>query len=74
MQAGKEAQRAADEAAATGHSKLMALQQKQEGVTADIQAAVREQERWRAQWENEKQTLQLEYDGLKHSIQASVPS
>ena len=69
LQAGKDAQRVADEAAAAGHSKLMALQQKQEGVHADMQAAVREQERWRAQWEAEKRALQQELDDLQNSIQ-----
>lgn len=71
-QAGKEARRVADEAAATGHSKLLALQQKQEEVLADMQAAQRDQERWRAQWEAEKQALQQELDTLQHSIQASL--
>ena len=69
MQAGKEAQRVADEAAATGHSTLMALQQKQEAIGADMQTAAREQERWRAQWEAKKQDLQQEHDTLQHSIQ-----
>lgn len=62
----------ADEAAATGHSKLLALQLKQEGVLADMQAAQRDQERWRAQWEAEKQALQQEHDTLQHSIQVSL--
>ena len=72
QQAGKEARRVADEAAATGHSKLLALQQKQEEVLADMQAAQRDQERWRAQCEAEKQALQQEHDALQRSIQASL--
>ena len=71
LQAGKEAQRAADVAAAIGHSKLLALQQKQEGVAADMHAAVQQQERWRAQWEAQKQALQQEHDDLQQSIQVS---
>ena len=72
-QAGKDAQRAADEAAASGHSRLMALQQKQEAVTADTQVAVRDQERWRCQWEAEKQDLQHELADLQHYIQVTCP-
>ena len=72
QQAGKEARRVADEAAATGHSKLLALQQKQEEVLADMQAAQRDQQRWRAQWEAQKQALQQEHDTLQRSIQASL--
>lgn len=68
-QAGREAQRVADEAAATGHSRLLALQQKQEAVLADMQAAQRGQERWRAQWEADKQALQQEHNTLQDSIQ-----
>ncbi len=71
LQAGKDAQRAADEAAASGHSRLMALQQKQEAVTADMQVAVRDQERWRGQWEAEKQDLQHELAELQHNIQVT---
>lgn len=73
VQAGKDAQRAADEAAASGHSRLMALQQKQEAVTADMQVAVRDQERWRGQWEAEKQDLQHELADLQQSIQVTCP-
>jgi len=73
LQAGKDAQRAADEAAASGHSRLMALQQKQEAVTADMQVAVRDQERWRGQWEAEKQDLQHELADLQQNIQVTCP-
>ncbi len=73
VQAGKDAQRAADEAAASGHSRLMALQQKQEAVTADMQVAVRDQERWRGQWEAEKQDLQHELADLQQNIQVTCP-
>ncbi|KAA6418981.1 MAG: hypothetical protein FRX49_11084 [Trebouxia sp. A1-2] len=72
--AGKDAQRAADEAAASGHSRLMVLQQKQEAVTADMQVAVRDQERWQAQWEAQKQDLQHELADLQHNIQAARQS
>ena len=71
-QAGKDAQRAADEAAAAAHSRLLALQQKQDTVAADMQAAVRDQERWRAQWEAEKQALLQERTELQHSIQVRL--
>jgi len=70
-QAGKDAQRVADEAAASGHSRLLNMQQKQDGIAADVQSAVRDQDRWRAQWEAEKQDLQRERDELQHSIQVS---
>ena len=74
MQAGKDAQRAADEAAASGHGRLMALQQKQEAVAADMQSALMGQERWRAQWEAEKQDLQHELADLQHNIQVKCVS
>ena len=51
----------------------MALQQKQEAVTADMQVAVRDQERWRCQWEAEKQDLQHELADLQHNIQVTCP-
>lgn len=69
VQAGKEAKRVAEEAAAAGHSRLLALQQKQEGVLADIQVAQRDQDRQHALWEQDKQQLQHEHDKLMQNIQ-----
>ena len=60
LQAGKEAKKVAEEAAAAGHSRLLVLQQKQEGVLADIQVAL---------WEQDKQQLQHERDELMQNIQ-----
>lgn len=61
----------AEEAAATGHSRLLALQQKQEGVLADIQVAQRDQDRQRTLWEQDKQQLQREHDELMQNIQVA---
>ena len=69
VQAGNEAKRVAEEAAAAGHSRLLALQQKQEGVLADIQVAQRDQDRQHALWEQDKQQLQHERDELMQNIQ-----
>ena len=49
----------------------MSLQQKQEDAAAGMQAAMRDQDRWRAQWEADKQDLQQERAELQHSIQVS---
>ena len=69
LQAGKEAKKVAEEAAAAGHSRLLVLQQKQEGVLADIQVAQRDQDRQRTLWEQDKQQLQHERDELMQNIQ-----
>ena len=61
----------AEKAAATGHSRLLALQQKQEGVLADIQVAQRDQDRQRTLWEQDKQQLQREHDELMQNIQVA---
>ena len=71
VQAGKEAKRVADEAAASAHGRLLALQQQQESVQTDIQAAQRDHERQHALWEQDKQDLQRQHAELTHNIQVS---
>lgn len=59
----------AEEAAAAGHRRLLALQQKQEGLLADMQVAQRDQDRQRTLWEQDTQHLQRERDELMQNIQ-----
>lgn len=72
VQAGKEAKRVADEAAAAAHSRLLMLQQQQESVQADIQSAQRDRERQHTLWEQDKQDLQRQHSELTNSIQVRL--
>lgn len=72
LQAGNEAKRVAEDTAAAGHTRLLALQQKQEGVLADMHLAQRDRDRQRTLWEQDTQQLQRERDELFQNIQVRL--